>query len=213
MIRRPRKHDLLRLLPNALLRTHGPRVGQTCYLSFDDGPDPKHTPRLLDLLGRHAVAASFFLIGSKIEQHPGLVQRMVDEGHAIGNHSFSHPIFTRLPLREQMIEIERTDALLARFDGRVRHSFRPPRGALPLSLLLKFARQRRSIAHWSYDSLDYQGGPVADIVMRLRERPPVTGDIVLMHDDSANAVDALETLLPEWHAQGLRFAALPETRA
>jgi peptidoglycan/xylan/chitin deacetylase (PgdA/CDA1 family) len=87
---KPRKQKLLRLLPNTLVQTHGSSHGGARYLTFDDGPEPEYTPRLLDLLAKHRVHASFFLIGQKVEQHPALVERIVAEGHMIGNHSYSH---------------------------------------------------------------------------------------------------------------------------
>src|SRR3546814_7400306 len=78
--------------------------------------------------------------------------RIVSDGHRIGNHSWSHPLMTRPPLARQIDEIARTDEALAAFDGLERHLFRPPSGALPLNLLLHFARERRTLAYWSYDS-------------------------------------------------------------
>lgn len=206
---KPNKQQLLDLLPNRLMLTRGPRYGNVRYLTFDDGPDPQHTPPLLDLLAAHGVKASFFLIGEKIEQHPELVRRIAAEGHLLGNHSYSHWEFRNMTLRKQLSEVHRTDALLAAFDQRRHHRVRTPRGYLAAPLLLYFASHRRSFVHWSYDSLDYQPQPVEDLVARLRERPPVAGDIVLMHDDSSMACEALRTLLPEWLASGHRFHALP----
>lgn len=206
---KPKKQQLLELLPNALMLIRGPRHGNVRYLTFDDGPDPEHTPPLLDLLSAHGVKATFFLIGQKIEQHPELVRRIVAEGHLVGNHSYSHWEFRNMTLRKQLSEVHRTDVLLAAFDQRRHHRVRTPRGYLAAPLLLYFASHRRSFVHWSYDSLDYQPQPLEDLVARLRERPPVAGDIVLMHDDSSMACKALSTLLPEWLASGHRFHALP----
>lgn len=206
---KPKKQQLLELLPNALMLIRGPRHGNVRYLTFDDGPDPEHTPPLLDLLAAHGVKATFFLIGQKIEQHPELVRRIVAEGHLIGNHSYSHWEFRNMTLRKQLSEVHRTDVLLAAFDQRRHHRVRTPRGYLAAPLLLYFASHRRSFVHWSYDSLDYQPQPLEDLVARLRERPPVAGDIVLMHDDSSMACKALSTLLPEWLASGHSFHALP----
>jgi len=205
----PKKQHLLQLLPDRLVITHGPRRGNAIYLSFDDGPHPEHTPRLLDLLARHGARASFFLVGKRVERHPQLVQRIVDEGHMLGNHSFTHPLFDRLSLKQQLDEVDRTDQALACFDGRAWHSFRPPRGCMPPALLFNFARRRRGMAYWSYDSLDYRQLPPADIAGGMRARPPVDGDIVLMHDDSSCAADTLEMLLPEWIGNGRECHALP----
>jgi peptidoglycan/xylan/chitin deacetylase (PgdA/CDA1 family) len=208
-----KKQQLLDLLPNTLVQTHGSRRGNTRYLTFDDGPDPAYTPPLLDLLAAHGVQASFFLIGEKVERHPELVRRIVAEGHMLGNHSYSHWEFRNMTLRKQLSEVHRTDALLSAFDQRPHHRVRTPRGYLAAPLLLYFASHRRSFVHWSYDSLDYQPQPVEELVARLRQQPPASGDIVLMHDDSTKACTALRTLLPEWLASGHHFHALPPDAA
>jgi peptidoglycan/xylan/chitin deacetylase (PgdA/CDA1 family) len=207
---KPKKHELLRLLPDALVQTHGASDGGARYLTFDDGPEPDYTPRLLDLLAEHRVHASFFLIGQKIEQYPAVVERMVAEGHMIGNHSYTHRLFKSLSLSDQLEEFHRTDELLRTFDARSRHRVRTPQGYLDTRLLLYCACRGHSIVYWSYDSLDYQKPSHDAFVARLREQPPRAGDIVLMHDDSDLAIDALRTLLPEWLGEGQAFRALPE---
>jgi len=205
---KPKKQDLLGLLPEKLVMTRT-RDAALRYLSFDDGPEPGHTPKLLDTLARHEVKASFFLVGEKIEQYPEIVQRIVADGHMIGNHSYSHWSFDNMNLTKQLDEVYRTDALLRLFDDRPHHRMRPPHGYVGAQLLAHFARRKRSLVYWSYDSLDYQDKPVEALIDRLRNDPPAPGDIVLMHDDSDKAADALDVLLPEWLSQGMRFAALP----
>ncbi|SEN38080.1 Peptidoglycan/xylan/chitin deacetylase, PgdA/CDA1 family [Luteibacter sp. UNCMF331Sha3.1] len=205
---KPKKQDLLGLLPEKLVMTRT-RDAALRYLSFDDGPEPGHTPKLLDTLARHEVKASFFLVGEKIEQYPEIVQRIVADGHMIGNHSYSHWSFDNMNLTKQLDEVYRTDALLRLFDDRPHHRMRPPHGYVGAQLLAHFARRKRSLVYWSYDSLDYQDRPVEALIDRLRNDPPAPGDIVLMHDDSDKAADALDVLLPEWLSQGMRFAALP----
>lgn len=208
MMPRPKKLQLLRLLPNALVATSGGRDGRTLYLTFDDGPHPEHSAPLLDLLARHDAKATFFLIGDFIPGNEALVRRMVDEGHVLGNHSCSHPRFATLSFAEQLVEVERTDLLLREFDGRDRHVFRPPYGSMPLKMLLNFLRKGIRLAYWSYDSLDYTRRPWEELVDLLRSQPPVNGDIILMHDDDATSRHMLGVLLPEWAQQGLCFDTL-----
>jgi len=208
MMYRPKKMSLLRWLPKAVVLTNESARDKTIYLTFDDGPNPVHTPALLDLLRTHDARASFFVIGREAQKHPQLMERIVAEGHALGNHSYNHPVFSGLPLARQLEEIDRTDQLLATFDGIRQHRFRPPRGAFSFALMLHFARHRRNLAYWSYDSLDYQRKPPSELIDLLRANPPRAGDIMLMHDDSDCSTHVLATLLPEWQASGFTFSAL-----
>jgi peptidoglycan/xylan/chitin deacetylase (PgdA/CDA1 family) len=209
MTPRPRRLKLLRWIPNAWLMTVGPTDGNSLYLSFDDGPNPDHTPALLDLLARHDAKASFFLIGKQVEKHPQLARRIAQAGHTLGNHSYMHRCFDALPLDEQFDEIERTDRLLSEIDGHARHSFRPPRGVIALPMLMRCIRERRRISYWSYDSMDYSQQPTGQLLSLIQQHPLRNGDIVLMHDDNGLAVNLLDTLLPAWKAQGFELRALP----
>lgn len=207
---RPGKMQVLGWLPEKLVSTRGDSAGRALYLTFDDGPDSAWTPDLLDLLGAYQACASFFLVGRNVEQHPELVQRMVDEGHRLGNHSYTHPQFNLLSLAQQLEEIDTTDRLLAGFDGKRRHRFRPPRGVFSLALTLHFAVRRRNLTYWSYNSMDYRRSPPEELITRMRAAPPAPGEVILMHDDGDCAIRMLETLLGEWQAAGFRFCALPQ---
>jgi peptidoglycan/xylan/chitin deacetylase (PgdA/CDA1 family) len=206
---RPKKLRLLRWLPKSLMLTDRPRGGSGLYLTFDDGPHPEVTPALLDLLAENGAKATFFLLGDQVERHPGIVRRMVDEGHVIGNHSYNHPRFPTISTAEQRKQVDRTDTILAAFDGNALHWFRPPSGAMSMLMLFTFALRRRAIAYWSYDTMDYRREPADVLVRRLRADPPQAGDVVLLHDDEPNTVLALRELLPTWRASGLSLDALP----
>lgn len=204
-----RKKHLLNLLPDALVVTRGPARDGVLYLTFDDGPNPAHTPYLLDLLAANDARATFFVLGGCVEQAPDLARRIVAHGHALGNHSYDHPEFAELDTAAQVAQIEQCDQILAEFDGCERRRFRPPRGVISMSLLLHCLRQRRCIAYWTRDSLDYQERPAHELALDLDTPPPRGGDIVLMHDDGHRALDMLKILLPRWRARGYRFEALP----
>ncbi|MEO7433120.1 MAG: polysaccharide deacetylase family protein [Dokdonella sp.] len=206
---RPKKLHLLRWLPKRLMLIQRPLGGQALYLTFDDGPHPDITPALLDLLAEHGARATFFLLGENAERYPDIARRIVAEGHAIGNHSYSHPRFANIDLAAQWVEIDRTDRILEALDGQQRHWFRPPSGALPLRMLRDFSRRRRGIAYWSYDSMDYKRDSTATLSARFRDVPPLAGDIVLMHDDDPNTLASLRELIPEWRAAGHSMEALP----
>lgn len=206
---RPRKLQVLRWLPNRWVLTRGSRRRRVLYLTFDDGPHPEHTPVLLDLLAKYRARATFYLIGQQAERNAEVVRRIVSEGHALGNHSWSHPQFDRLSLVEQRREIEHTERLLARFDGQARHDFRPPRGVMPVPMVLDCIRRGQRIAFWSYDSLDYSQRPADELIEVARRHPPLPGEIVLMHDDGGLSLAVLETMLPQWAAEGFTFEPLP----
>jgi peptidoglycan/xylan/chitin deacetylase (PgdA/CDA1 family) len=190
--------------------TTGPVADAALYLTFDDGPHEPYTARLLDLLARNEAKASFFLLGEQIEKFPGVVRRTAAEGHLLGNHSYDHPRFTRIPTTTQYSQIERTEQLLSAIDGKSDHLFRPPSGRFPLSLLAHFAVRRGRMAYWSYDSLDYQRKPANVLIETMRCNPPRAGDILLMHDDNEATLEALEVLLPEWRQAGFALRCLPE---
>ncbi|HPN80759.1 polysaccharide deacetylase family protein, partial [Dokdonella sp.] len=139
---RPNKLQLFKWLPNSWMMTTGPVSGNALYLTFDDGPNVGYTERVLDVLAAHSAKATFFLLGEQVEAHPAVVRRIVDEDHQLGNHSYNHPRFTRIPHSQQLSQIERTERLLAAIDGKREHRFRPPSGRFPLSLLLHFAMNR-----------------------------------------------------------------------
>lgn len=207
---RPNRLKLFRWLPDSWLLCTGPSTDRVLYLTFDDGPNEGFTDRILDVLAENQAKATFFLLGEQIEQHPDLVRRLVAEGHALGNHSYNHPRFTRIPHAEQMEQIARTEALLGKFDGKSAHRFRPPSGKFPLSLLLHLATHRGGMTYWSYDSLDYQNMPTARMMEIMRAQPPRAGDVILMHDESDATVEMLAVMLPEWRKAGFVFRALPE---
>lgn len=207
---RPLKSKLLAWLPSPMVLVKQLASTNALYLTFDDGPDPDHTPRVLDLLREHGARATFFLIGQQAKQHPDLVRRIVAEGHALGSHSWCHRRFGSRSLVRQLAEIRRTQRLLQGFDGRQRHDFRPPNGQLPLSLLLALIRARVRVAYWSYDSMDYRRMG-ADWMLALFERTPLrAGDVLLLHDDADEVRQMLAAALPRWSAQGWRFEALPQ---
>ena len=195
------------LLSGNLIRTRGPRTGASVYLTFDDGPHPLHTPQVLDVLERHGAKGTFFLIGKNAEQHPGLVRRMLAGGHAIGNHTMKHPKMRTLPRAAQWAEIDAADAVLARFDGRRRHAFRPPNGRVTGWAVAASVWRRQPLMLWTIDSLDYKL-PTEAVTQGLRARRLVDGDVILFHDDAVRAPDALAALLPQWVAEGHTFAAI-----
>lgn len=97
-----------------------------CAMTFDDGPHPTHTPRLLDMLRERGLKATFYLIGNRVVQYPDIARRIAEEGHEIGNHSWSHPFLNRLSDGAVMREIDQTTNAIFQVTGRPPVTFRPP---------------------------------------------------------------------------------------
>lgn len=164
-------------------------------LTFDDGPD-EQTKEVLDLLKLWEVKATFFLIGMKIASHKGVVKRMVQDGHVIGNHSWMHsslfPIQSSKRIRSSLVETRRA---IEEVTGVPNHLFRPPYGVT--NPLIKNALRGLDfkVIGWSVRSLDTKNEP-AEVVFKRIQSKIKGGDIILLHDTSKNIIPLLKKLLP-----------------
>lgn len=203
--------------PNDFLNitSRGSRSQAGVYLTFDDGPDPEFTPALLDILGRHQVKASFFVLGEACEAHPTLVQRLVDEGHDVGIHGYSHAHPWRLRAASAREEMRRCYHTLVGITGRKPGLFRPAYGRpRPATLQEAKALQLHTVL-WSRSVMDWGAwGTLKGVSQRLAAVTP--GDIVLMHDarPQANRPQTTQTALSEFlqttKAASLDFRRLSE---
>ncbi|MET9177044.1 polysaccharide deacetylase family protein [Kitasatospora aureofaciens] len=180
-------------------------------LTIDDGPDPKYTPAVLDLLQQHGIRATFFLIGENAVEHPDLVREIADRGHHIANHTWTHPDLRHMSEGAVRDELERTSDLLHRTTGRLPTWFRAPGGDWsPVSLKVAADLGLRNMG-WSVDPRDWsRPGTPAIIDTILKEVRP--GAIVLNHDgggDRSQTVAALKTYLPALIDSGYLFTAPP----
>jgi glycosyltransferase involved in cell wall biosynthesis/peptidoglycan/xylan/chitin deacetylase (PgdA/CDA1 family) len=164
-------------------------------LTFADGPDPAYTPPILDILKQFGAKATFFVIGKKAEKHRDLVKRIIEEGHEIGNHSFTHPEFDRLSWKEARAEITRAQIVLGELQGRSCSLFRPPFGKLCLASILGAWLKRMTIVMWSIDLKDFRANDQNEVIAALTVRPMGPGDIVLYHGDNMAALAALPTVI------------------
>ena len=154
------------------------------YLSFDDGPDAEWTPRMLDLLAAQNVKATFFVVGCRARATPALVRRVLAEGHAIGNHSFSHRHPWTLSTTAARNEVRDGAAVIADLTGQSPTLFRPPHGRMRRAMSEAANETGQAIILWSCSAIDW--GPLATaqrIATRLAQVQ--SGDIVLMHDAPA----------------------------
>lgn len=192
-------------LPRHRFMVSGPRSANAVCLTFDDGPHPEHTPRLLDVLREQGAKATFFMIGREVEKYPHLVRRAIDEGHAVGGHSFSHGNPTTTSARELSDEAERTEQLFEQVLGRRVLLFRPPHGKLTAAKILHLWRAGQSVVLWNVDPKDYNCMSPRDLINRLTTRMLVGGDVVLLHDNMPHAIEALPEVLESARRRGLSF--------
>ena len=158
-------------------------------LTFDDGPNPPYTDQLLEVLAKHNVKATFFMIGNRIEKHPETVRRVMAEGHQIGNHSYSHPLLGFLPPSYVQQEIERTDKLLRQVGVTGEIVFRAPvlTRFLPVAwILAKSDRAHISCNVWGWDWTTQNPDRITKTVLK-KVKP---GSIVVLHDGKAENKDA-----------------------
>lgn len=177
-------------------------------LTFDDGPDLVHTPKVLDVLSAYGVSALFFCVGNKAELYPDIVKRMVDEGHVLGNHSYSHsngfPVLGRKHMRS---DLKYCTDILERISGKRITFFRPPFGVInPTigSLVREFGFQTIG---WSIRSLDTMSCSRARILSRVMKRVH-PGAIVLLHDNQEYSEQLVEQLIVGIRASGYEIVSL-----
>lgn len=188
----------------------------TIALTFDDGPNPAATPRILDLLDKHGAAATFFQIGQRVRQFPALCKDILGRGHALGNHTDSHPRLVFLSSETIVRELEKCSAAFESATGGVTRWMRPPYGyrGPQLERALRKRNWQTQVVMWSASGWDWKPQPPARLINRLRRVKG--GDIVLLHDgdhrspngDRSHTIAALEYWLPRWKEAGLKLISL-----
>ncbi len=174
-------------------------------LTFDDGPSEKYTNTLLDILKKENIRVTFYVLGEKALKNPQILQREYDEGHEIGNHSYSHILFTKLSERMIQEEIYTTDQAVFQTIGIYPHTFRPPYGATNTGML--------SILHmpailWSIDTRDWNH---LDILKNTKSiEYAKDGDIIIMHDIHEESVASVPTIIKNLKARGFTFVTISE---
>ncbi|MEV5440601.1 polysaccharide deacetylase family protein [Streptomyces sp. NPDC052682] len=179
-----------------LLRVSG--RGRTMVLTFDDGPDRRYTPAILDTLAHYDVRAMFFVCGGMAAENRGLLARMADEGHVVGNHTWSHPMLTRLSRGRIRTEMERTCDIIEKAYGERPAWFRAPYGAWNRAAFQLGSELGMEPLAWTVDTLDWTSPGTGTIVHRV-ENGAAPGVVVLSHDGGGNrsqSVLALRRYLP-----------------
>ena len=177
-------------------------VGRRTALTFDDGPDPRWTPRVLDALAAHDAKATFFMVGERAQRHPELVARVVAAGHEVGNHTWSHLRIDRLDLHQVLGQLSRTHDTLTQLAGRPPTLFRPPWGEIDAVGLLAAAELDYRVVLWS--DLVRGTSPEADLRTLFATMQP--GAMILGHDGgptpNARLMAAFRTMVAHLTATG-----------
>ena len=194
-------------------------VGKRIALTFDDGPDPRWTPRIAAALRRLHAPATFFVVGSKVVSHPEVVQRLRRDGFELGNHTFTHADVSALPGWEQRLQLGLTDNALAGAVGIRPRLFRPPYSSVPAAASEHQAAALEDVARLGYDVVlaDFNGEdwrrPGVDEIVASATPQGDRGGIVLLHDgggDRSQTVRAIERLVPALRARGFELVTVSE---
>jgi peptidoglycan-N-acetylglucosamine deacetylase len=188
------------------VHVNGPYIAMT----FDDGPSPETTPRLLDILKQRNIKATFFMIGQNAERNPEIVKRILAEGHEIGNHSWTHPQLSKLSDQRVTDEITKTQDAIKNACGYTPVILRPPYGAITSRQKDWIERQfGLSIIMWSVDPFDWKrpGASVIEQRILAGARP---GAIILSHDIHKQTVDAMSATLDALAQKGFKFVTVSQ---
>jgi peptidoglycan/xylan/chitin deacetylase (PgdA/CDA1 family) len=197
-----------------------PRGSRQIALTFDDGPNDPHTLRLLEVLARHNVHATFFLIGRHAEDRPDLVNEIAKAGHVIGNHTFSHPLLIFKSTSKIRGELLRCQAVLHDAIGKHSNLFRPPFGGRRPAVLRVARELGFEPVMWNVTGYDWDAPPAAAIERKVG-RQIHGGDVILLHDgghkqigaDRSQTVIATDWLIARHKNEGYEFVTIPQMMA
>ena len=186
----------------------GARASSALLLTFDDGPHPVGTPAVLEVLRSHQARAVFFVVGSRIARAPELLNRILQEGHVIGNHSFAHPLGSQLPFFSYVSDLRKCQDAISDITGARPLLFRPPLGHVSFASMGAPRVLGLRPVLWTIDTEDWRFADRTDadraadrIAALCSDR--VVNDIVLMHDEKIHTAEMLSRLLPQLARQGV----------
>ena len=173
-------------------------------VTFDDGPHPRNTPRILDILEAGTASATFFVQGKIAEDHPSLVREIAARGHQIGNHGYSHLDARKASLRAYVREAKQTQDVLQDILGqRIAKIFRPPYGNITGPSFLALAWRGFRFVFWSVDSRDSFIREPSALIEHIDSLRIGGGDILLLHEDYAHTVESLPRILQSLKGRSL----------
>lgn len=174
-------------------------------LTFDDGPNQRITPKILDVLDEYNVKATFFMIGEQIPKNQDIVKRILLSGHQIGNHTFTHRNITKLSEEELIEELRKTDEQLATFNY-ISTVFRPPYGSYSKTVASKIDK---TLITWDLDSRDWELLDAQKVYNKVLKEVK-ENEIILMHDMYESTYEAVKKLIPELLDEGYEFVTVDE---
>lgn len=194
---------------------NGDRAKREVALTFDDGPDDKFTPQVLDALKKAGVKATFCVVGNRVKAHPDILKRMIKEGHAIVNHSYNHPNFPKLKIEEFRNEIVNTDHIIHKVSGYNTSIVRPPYGSINEEEIKWLAHKNKKVVNWDVDSLDWKGLSAEQVSTNILAQVK-PGSIILQHsaggegEDLSGSVKALPKIINKLKDDGVKFVTVPD---
>ncbi|WP_309225750.1 polysaccharide deacetylase family protein [Sphaerospermopsis sp. LEGE 08334] len=180
-------------------------------LTFDDGPWPKSTAQVLDILKKNNIQGTFFVVGQNVKNYPDLTRRIVAEGHSIANHTWHHWYHHMNP-QTAAYEVANTTDIIFKTTGVKSGLFRPPGGIMTNGVVSYARNNKYAIIMWSSDSIDYSRPAVPRLINNIFKTAK-SGGIVLMHDgggDRTHTVQALPEIISRFRKQGYKFVTVPE---
>jgi peptidoglycan/xylan/chitin deacetylase (PgdA/CDA1 family) len=189
-------------------------------LTYDDGPNDPHTQRLLEVLAKHNVQATFFLIGRYTKQRPDIAREIVQAGHVVGNHTFTHPLLTFKSASEIRQELSACRSALQDAIGEHSNLFRPPFGGRRPAVLRIARELGLAPIMWNVTGYDWTAPPSTEIEQKVVKQIR-GGDVILLHDgghkqmgaDRSQTVLATENLIKKYKAEAYEFLTIPQMLA
>jgi peptidoglycan/xylan/chitin deacetylase (PgdA/CDA1 family) len=196
----------------------GQRGSKQIALTFDDGPNDPHTLNLLEVLAKHNVRATFFLIGRYVRHRPDIVAAAVKQGHVIGNHTFTHPLLIFEPSSWIRREISQCRDAIQEAIGEHSNLFRPPWGGRRPGVFGLVRSLGLEPIMWNVTGYDWNAPSADYIEQKIRRRIRGGGEVVLLHDgshagfgaDRSKTVLAVDRMIARYHAEGCQFVTIPE---
>jgi len=165
------------------------------YLTFDDGPDPVSTPKILNILEQQNIKATFFLIGEKVDKYPQVVRQITEAGHEIGNHGYSHPDYNYLGDEKILQDIHLAQLAIVNVTGKNPTLLRPPYGRFNKDITSIAKSEYLTIVLWSLDPKDFRKNATQDHIIKAIDSKVSNGSIILLHETSDVTISSLPAII------------------